>query len=76
MTVVNEEGLQSLRTTLEADGYLVDVEEAGERVGVRISAGPEACPDCLAPEPVLRGVIHQLLEVPEQSIDLSYPSET
>ncbi|MGH3342311.1 MAG: hypothetical protein ACRDPK_05380 [Carbonactinosporaceae bacterium] len=71
----DEEGLQSVRTSLEADGYRLDVREEGERVGVRISATDEACPECLVPEPVMRGILTHALGVPEHAIDLSYPGD-
>jgi len=64
-----------LRASLQPDGYDAEVTEAGERVRVRITAGPDACADCLAPEPVLRGVAADLLGVPEDKIDLSYPDK-
>lgn len=73
--MVDQEGLQSLRSSLEADGYRLDVQEEGDRVGVRITATAEACPDCLVPEPVLRGILQQTLGVPEESIDLTYPRD-
>lgn len=73
--MVDESGLQSLRSSLEADGYQLHVDEVGDRLDVRISAGPDACPDCLVPEPILRGILGQTLGVPEQSIDLTYPRE-
>lgn len=62
-----------LRASLEPDGYWVEVSEAGDRVGVHIVAGPDACADCLAPEPVLRGIVADLLGVPEHRVDLTYP---
>lgn len=73
--MINEEGLQTIRSTLEADGYQIDVSEDGDRLDVRISATPEACEDCLVPKPLLRSMLGDSLGVPEQSIDLSYPGE-
>jgi hypothetical protein len=73
--MVDEAGLTALRSALEADGYLLDVSEAAGRLDARISAGPDACADCLVPKPVLRAMLHQTLGVPEQSIDLHYPDE-
>jgi hypothetical protein len=74
--MVDEEALQELRSSLEADGYRLDVRrEGGGRVGVRVSATPAACADCLVPKPVLRGILQQALGVAAESIDLSYPSE-
>jgi hypothetical protein len=73
--MVDESGLRTMRAALEADGYLLDVSEDGERLEARISAGPDACEDCLVPKPVLLAMLHQALGVPEQSIDLLYPGE-
>jgi hypothetical protein len=73
--MLDESGLLTMRAALEADGYLLDVSEAGDRLDARISAGPGACEDCLVPKPVLLAMLHQALGVPEQSIDLHYPGE-
>ncbi len=67
------EGLQAIRSSLEADGYVMEVSEDGGRVGVRISATPDACEDCLVPKPLMRGILGQALGIAEDSIDLSYP---
>jgi hypothetical protein len=73
--VINSEGLEAMRSTLAADGYALDVAEEGDRVAVRISvADPEACEDCLAPAPIMRGILQQTLGVPEGVIDLTYPA--
>jgi len=73
--MVDESGLRTMRAALEADGYLLDVSEAGERLEARISAGPAACEDCLVPKPVMLAMLQQALGVPEQTIDLVYPGE-
>jgi hypothetical protein len=67
--------LSDLRAALEADGYLLDVREDGERLDARISATPAACEDCLVPKPVLLAMLQQALGVPEEAIDLRYPGE-
>jgi hypothetical protein len=73
---VKTEGLQAIQTSLEADGYVMEVtEDDGGRVDVRISATPEACEDCLVPKPLMRGILGQALGVAEESIDLTYPVE-
>ena len=69
------EGIDALRTALEADGYLIDVRDDEGRVRARISATPGACEDCLVPKPLFRAMLHQALGVPEDAIDLSYPGE-
>jgi hypothetical protein len=69
------DGLQAIQTSLEADGYVMEVRADGGRVDVRISATPEACEDCLVPKPLMRGILGQALGVAEDSIDLTYPVE-
>ena len=71
--MIDTEGLTSIRTSLEADGYAIDVSEDGERVGVVISATPEACADCLVPETVMVAILEQALKVPAAAIQLTYP---
>jgi hypothetical protein len=73
--MVDPEGLRTLRASLEADGYRLDILEEGDRVGARISAGPEACAECLVPRPVLLAMLEHALGVPGRSIDLRYPGE-
>ena len=73
--MVNTSGLATVRSTLEADGYRIEVQEAGGRVGVQILATPQACEDCLVPKPLMRTMLTDALGVPERSIDLTYPGE-
>lgn len=73
--MADEDGLQELRSSLEADGYRLEVERGSSRVDVRITATADACPDCLVPEPLMLSVLGQALGVSEESIDLSYPDE-
>jgi hypothetical protein len=35
---------------------------------------PGACADCLVPENLMRGILGQALGVPDDTIDLTYPS--
>jgi hypothetical protein len=74
--MIDEAGLQGLRSALEADGYTLDVRERGDRLDARVGATPEACADCLVPKPVFRAMLQRALGVPEGSIDLSYPGES
>jgi hypothetical protein len=73
--VIDTERIVALRSALAADGYLVDVAADGARVRVTISATPEACADCLVPKDLMRGILGQALGVPDDAIDLTYPSE-
>ncbi len=72
--MIDLEGLASLRTSLEADGYEIDVEE-GERVAVVISATPAACAECLVPASLMVPMLEHALKVPGDRIDLTYPAD-
>ncbi|HUZ21117.1 MAG TPA: hypothetical protein VMU75_11170 [Acidimicrobiales bacterium] len=70
--MIDVEGLASVRTALEADGYEIAVED-GERIGVVISATPDACAECLVPASVMVPILEHALKVPADRIDLTYP---
>ena len=74
--MISAERTVALRSTLAADGYLLEVAEDGHRVRVTISATPQACADCLVPPDLMRGILGQALGVPPDAIDLTYPSTT
>ena len=72
--MIDAERAGDFAATLAADGYLLAIAEAGDRVRVTITAGPGACADCLVPENLMRGILGQALGVPPDTIDLTYPS--
>jgi hypothetical protein len=50
--------LQGLRDTLAADGYELSWSvEDGNRVGIRVVAGSDACADCLVPPALMRSIV-------------------
>jgi hypothetical protein len=71
--MIDAERTVALRSSLAADGYLLDIAEQGTRVRVTISATPRACADCLVPKDLMRGILGQALGVPDDTIDLTYP---
>jgi hypothetical protein len=72
--MIDPERTRVLAMSLGEDGYHLEVAEAGDRVRVTIVATPEACADCLVPKDLMRGILGQTLGVPEDAIDLTYPS--
>ncbi len=72
--MIDAERVRVLAMCLGEDGYHLEVAEAGDRVHVTIIASPEACADCLVPQGLMRGILGQTLGVPEDAIDLTYPS--
>ena len=71
--MMDTERAGEIAATLAADGYLMEVAEAGDCVRVTITATPQACADCLVPEKLMRGILGQALGVPQDAIDLTYP---
>ncbi len=72
---IDENALSGLRSTLEADDYHMSISESGGTVEVTITAGADACADCLVPKPIMRNILHAALGVPEDSIVLVYPAD-
>ena len=72
---VDETALENLRQTLAADDYRMAVAETAAGLEVRITAGPDACADCLVPKPLMRNILHDALGVPDDAITLVYPSD-
>jgi hypothetical protein len=72
--MIDTERAGEIAATLAADGYHLAVAETGDRVRVTITAGPDACADCLVPENLMRSILGQALGVPQDAIDLAYPS--
>ena len=73
--MIDTERTVALRSSLAADGYLLEIAEHGTRVRVTISATPQACADCLVPKDLMRGILSQALEVPGETIDITYPRD-
>jgi hypothetical protein len=65
----------AIRSTLAADGYLLDIAEEGTRIRATITASPEACADCLVPKDLMRSILGDTLGVPPDTIELIYPTE-
>lgn len=72
---IDDSALATLRATLAADDYRLDVAEHGRQLEVRISAGPDACADCLVPEPLMRSILESALSVDAERITLVYPRD-
>lgn len=72
--MIDTERAGEIAAALATDGYHLQIAEAGDRVRVTITADPGACADCLVPENLMRGILGQALGVPQDAIDLTYPS--
>lgn len=67
--------LEGMRSSLAADGYELTAAQDGGRIGVRIAATAGACPGCLVPKQVMAAILGQVLDVPSDTIDLTYPTD-
>jgi len=65
----------ALTSALEADGYHMAIEEADAKLSVIITAGPDACEDCLVPKDLMRGMLSNELGVDASIIDITYPAD-
>jgi hypothetical protein len=67
-------GLENIREMLQADGY--DITERApvdtQRV-FEVTAGENACVDCLVPKKLLQELISQHLELDRDHIKVDYP---
>jgi hypothetical protein len=65
----------ALAQTLEADGYHMDIDGDDSRVSVVITAGPDACEDCLVPKDLMRVILSSALGVSGEVIEIKYPAD-
>jgi hypothetical protein len=72
---VDQQQLEKVRRSLEADDYRLQVTVHSGRARVAIAAGPTACADCLVPKDLMRSMLAPVLGVPPDMIELAYPAE-
>jgi hypothetical protein len=63
----------ALSSALAADGYHMAIEEVDSKLSVVITAGPDACEDCLVPKDLMRSMLGSELGVDGSIIDITYP---
>jgi hypothetical protein len=67
--------LQPMATALEADGYAMTVADDASGVVVRVTAGPDACAECLVPKELMLSLIRQAAGDVGDSVTLVYPTD-
>lgn len=73
-----EDALHDVRATLNADGYHLEVRKPHQgRIVLVVTAGPDACADCLVPREILSAVIANHLQGNgvHLSTELLYPGD-
>jgi hypothetical protein len=70
------DALQQLRDVLTGDGYDLDwALSTGNQVAVKVIAGPDACADCLVPQPIMAAILTDaLLATPYTLESIELPS--
>jgi hypothetical protein len=80
MPVEYEKILEPLLSTLEADGYSMNVQSAAaasDQLTITVTAGPDACEECLVPLDLFKAIVTQCLSDSgvNPSLDIIYPKE-
>lgn len=68
--------LEGLRASLAADDYRLDVAVEDGAVRVQVEAGPQACAECLVPEPMMENIVRDALagtDLAGLPLDISLP---
>jgi hypothetical protein len=71
--------LRGVAEMLDADGYGLEVREVvGNRAVLAVSAGPQACAECLVPREILSELVGRQLREGglSLSVDILYPAES
>jgi hypothetical protein len=64
------DALQQLRDVLTGDGYDLDwALSAGNQVAVKVVAGPDACADCLVPQPIMAAILTDALSATPYTLE-------
>jgi hypothetical protein len=67
-------GLETIRLMLHADGYDITERASGDTQRVfEVTAGENACVDCLVPKTLMQELISQHLEIDRDHIKVNYP---
>jgi hypothetical protein len=63
----------ALRQSLEADDYHLDLRVDGDAAVATITAGPDACAECLVPKDLMKLMLSPMIGVPADHIEMNYP---
>ena len=65
-----KDALQQLRDVLTGDGYDLDwALSAGNQLAVKVIAGPDACADCLVPQPIMAAILTDALSATPYTLE-------
>jgi hypothetical protein len=72
--------LTTVRSGLAADGYELEIVGVSDLIELQITAGPEACEDCLVGKEVMKGIMTDAMadmfeDIDKSQIVLHYPTD-
>ncbi|WP_129668196.1 hypothetical protein [Phytoactinopolyspora endophytica] len=70
---IDQAQIHALRSSLEADDYHLDVQVSDDTAVATITAGPDACAECLVPKDLMRSMLAPILGVDADRIEMTYP---
>ncbi len=72
---IDQSQIDALRGSLEADDYHLSLEVEGDAATAVITAGPDACAECLVPKDLMRQMLSPMIGVAVEKIEMTYPVE-
>lgn len=72
---IDQTQLDALRGSLEADDYRLSLEVTEDGAQAVITAGPDACADCLVPKELMKQMLAPMIGVDPGRIEMTYPAE-
>ncbi|WP_188756057.1 hypothetical protein [Microbacterium album] len=70
---IDEAQIQALRGSLEADDYHLELDVNDDAAVATITAGPDACADCLVPKDLMKRMLAPMIGVEPERIEMNYP---
>lgn len=72
---IDQTQIDALRGSLEADDYHLSLEVSGDGANAVITAGPDACAECLVPKDLMKQMLAPMIGVDAGRIEMTYPVE-
>ncbi|MGO1768638.1 MAG: hypothetical protein ACTHZX_01685 [Microbacterium sp.] len=72
---IDQSQIDALRGSLEADDYHLSLDVSDDAASAVITAGPDACAECLVPKDLMRQMLSPMIGVAADRIEMTYPVE-
>lgn len=71
--MMDQAQLDALRQSLEADDYHLALEVTDDNAVATITAGPDACAECLVPKDLMKRMLSPMIGIDAERIEMNYP---